>query len=38
MEKVTNALMLKEESPRSHVAIFYGLTGLIVGTLFLGGK
>lgn len=38
MEKITDALMLKETAPRSNVAITYGLIGLIVGVVFLSDK
>lgn len=35
MDTITNALMLKEEAPRSHVAITYFSIGLLVGAFFL---
>ncbi|AAG00438.1 P10 membrane protein [Pseudomonas phage phi13] len=38
MNKVTNALLLKDEAPRSHVAIAYGLIGLVVGAFVLSNK
>lgn len=38
MNKITSALLLKEEASRGHVAIVYGLVGLVIGTLVLGGE
>lgn len=38
MNKITDALLLKDEAPRSHVALTYGIAGLIVGVLFLSNK
>lgn len=38
MNKITDALLLKDEVPRSHVALTYGIAGLIVGALFLSNK
>lgn len=38
MDKITDALMLKDTAPRSTVAITYGLIGLIVGVMVLGNK
>lgn len=35
MDTITNAIMLKEETPRSHVALAYFSIGLLVGTFFL---
>lgn len=35
MDTITNALTLKEEAPRSHVALAYISIGLLVGTFFL---
>lgn len=35
MEKLTNALLLKEKAPRSHVALAYGIGGLLIGMLVL---
>lgn len=37
MNKITDALTLKDTAPRSHVAMVYGIGGLIIGTLFLSG-
>lgn len=36
MEVITNALLLRSEAKPVHVAMVYGVTGLLVGTLFLG--
>lgn len=36
MEKITDALTLKDTAPRSHVAMTYGLIGLFVGAFVLG--
>lgn len=38
MDKLTNALMLKDEAPRSHVAMIYGVAGIAIGMFVLGNK
>lgn len=38
MDTLTNAIMLRNEAPRSHIALTYGIAGLLVGMLFLGNK
>lgn len=36
MEKLTDAVLLKETAPRGTVAIVYGVAGLLIGMLVLG--
>lgn len=38
MNKVTDAILLKETASRGHVALTYGVIGLVVGAFFLGSK
>lgn len=38
MDKLVDAALLKESAPRSHIAMTYGIAGLMVGMLFLGSK
>lgn len=38
MDKITNAVLLRNDAPRSHVALTYGIAGILVGVLFLGNK
>lgn len=38
MDTLTNAILLKDAAPRSHVAVAYGVAGLLVGILVFGKK